>query len=192
LRHGELCLGRLAGGIPSNALTRMPLRAGCARSACSASPQLLPRSAPRRSRHSRLAKRPNQARLGHRRCARRNRLPTRRWAGSPDESAEAIDAAQKRATVAGRCYWTRFVMAELDTFIPHERYDVVVVHRAFSLERERATFLQLSRCVHPGGVIIITGNRAGSTDTRSSKCAGRSSRAREILATGEVLSTSAQ
>jgi SAM-dependent methyltransferase len=35
-----------------------------------------------------------------------------------DESAERIDLAQKRATVAGQCYWTRFVSADLNTFIP--------------------------------------------------------------------------
>ena len=35
-----------------------------------------------------------------------------------DESAEDIDVAQKRATVAGQCYWTRFITADLSTFIP--------------------------------------------------------------------------
>src|SRR5277367_3261279 len=37
-----------------------------------------------------------------------------------DESAESIDVAQRRATVAGQCYWTRFVTADLDTLFPHE------------------------------------------------------------------------
>ena len=73
-----------------------------------------------------------------------------------DESAERIDLAQKRATVAGQCYWTRFVSANLNTFIPHERYDVVVVHRTLPRERERATFLRLSTWLRPG-VIIVTG-----------------------------------
>ena len=61
-----------------------------------------------------------------------------------DESAEDIDVAQKRATVAGQCYWTRFVTADLNTFIPHGRFDVVVMRRAYPLPRERATFLRLS------------------------------------------------
>jgi SAM-dependent methyltransferase len=33
-----------------------------------------------------------------------------------DPSLEAIDVAEKRATAAGRCYWTRFIAADLDTF----------------------------------------------------------------------------
>jgi ubiquinone/menaquinone biosynthesis C-methylase UbiE len=95
-----------------------------------------------------------------------------------DESAEGIDVAQKRATVAGQCYWTRFVTADPNTFIPRERYDVVVVHRALPLERERATFLRLSSWVHPDGVIIImAGKPAGSTNDRLSKWLARSSRA---------------
>jgi 2-polyprenyl-3-methyl-5-hydroxy-6-metoxy-1,4-benzoquinol methylase len=38
-----------------------------------------------------------------------------------DGSPEAIDAAEKRATVTGQCYWTRFVTTDLNIFIPHER-----------------------------------------------------------------------
>jgi 2-polyprenyl-3-methyl-5-hydroxy-6-metoxy-1,4-benzoquinol methylase len=37
-----------------------------------------------------------------------------------DESAERIDLAEKRAIIAGQCYWTRFITADLNTFIPHE------------------------------------------------------------------------
>jgi 2-polyprenyl-3-methyl-5-hydroxy-6-metoxy-1,4-benzoquinol methylase len=80
-----------------------------------------------------------------------------------DESAEAIDVAQKRATVAGECYWTRFIAANLKTFIPDEQYDVVVVQPALLLQNEPDTLLRLSACVHPDGVIIITRNSAGST-----------------------------
>ena len=85
-----------------------------------------------------------------------------------DESAEAIDVAEKRATVAGQCYWTRFVIADPATFIPHERYDVVIVHGALPSERERATFSRLYGCVSPDGIIIIVTGQAGSTDNRSS------------------------
>ena len=82
-----------------------------------------------------------------------------------DESAERIDLAQKRATVAGQCYWTRFVTADLKTFVPHGRYDVVVMRRALPLQRERATFLQLSTWLRPDGVIIImAGKPARSID----------------------------
>jgi ubiquinone/menaquinone biosynthesis C-methylase UbiE len=86
-----------------------------------------------------------------------------------DESAEAIDVAEKRSTVAGQCYWTRFVPADVNTFVPNQRFDVVVVRRALPLQGERATFLRLSTCLRPDGVIIITRNPAGSTDNRSSK-----------------------
>jgi 2-polyprenyl-3-methyl-5-hydroxy-6-metoxy-1,4-benzoquinol methylase len=81
-----------------------------------------------------------------------------------DESAEVIDEAKKRATVSGQCYWTRFVAADLNTFIPHERFDVVVVRSALLLRRERATLLRLSTCVYPDGFIIITGNPGGNTE----------------------------
>ena len=46
-----------------------------------------------------------------------------------DESAAAIDEAEKRATIAGRCYWTRFVRADPDTFAPPERFDAVVARQ---------------------------------------------------------------
>ena len=92
-----------------------------------------------------------------------------------DESAERIDLAEKRATVAGRCYWTRFITADLNTFIPrehalipHERYDVVVVARVHMFRHERATLLRVSTWLHPDGVIIITdGKPAESIDNRS-------------------------
>ena len=94
-----------------------------------------------------------------------------------DESAEAIDIAEKRSTVAGQCYWTRFITADLKTFVPLQRFDAVVVRRAFVLQDERATFLRLSNCLRPDGVVIITGNPAGSTDDRSWKWLAGSSRA---------------
>lgn len=77
-----------------------------------------------------------------------------------DESSEAIDLAERRATVALQCYWTRFVTAHLNTFVPHQRFDIIVVRRALLLQGERATFSRLSPWLHPGGVIIITGNPA--------------------------------
>src|ERR1700754_2820426 len=76
-----------------------------------------------------------------------------------DESAEAIDVAERRATVALQSYWARFVTADLNTFDPHERFDVVVVHRAIPLECGRATLLRLSSWVQPDGVILIMAGR---------------------------------
>ena len=71
-----------------------------------------------------------------------------------DESAEVIDVAKKRAIVAGQCYWTRFAAANLSTFIPHDRFDVVAVRLAllFQSEGDDAVFSQLSACVRPDGV----------------------------------------
>ena len=87
-----------------------------------------------------------------------------------DESAEAIDVAERRATVALQSYWARFVTADLNTFDPHERFDIVVVHRALPLERGSATLLRLSNFLRPDGVImVITGEPAGRTDNSSSQ-----------------------
>jgi SAM-dependent methyltransferase len=73
-----------------------------------------------------------------------------------DRSREAIDVAEKRATVAGYCYWTRFVAADPNTFVPHERFDAVVVRPTLFRQGERATFLRLSACVRPDGVIMVS------------------------------------
>ena len=82
-----------------------------------------------------------------------------------DESAEVIDAAERRATVTDRCYWTRFITADLNTFTSHERFDGVVVRPKLVLHPEHATFSQLSAFIHPGGVImILAGRPAGSKE----------------------------
>lgn len=79
-----------------------------------------------------------------------------------DESAEAIDAAARRATVAGQCYWTRFVTADLDTFAPSERFDALIVRQSLFRRGERFTFLRLSSYIRPHGIIVIAcGNLAG-------------------------------
>lgn len=83
-----------------------------------------------------------------------------------DRSAEAIDAAERRATVAGCCYWTRFLTADPNTFVTHERFDVVVLRLTLLRRGERATFLRLSACIRPGGVVVlVAGKPAGNTDS---------------------------
>jgi ubiquinone/menaquinone biosynthesis C-methylase UbiE len=72
-----------------------------------------------------------------------------------DRSAESINVAEKRATVAGYCYWTRFVAADPDTFVPNERFDAVVVRPTLWHQGPRSTFLWLSDCVCPGGVVVF-------------------------------------
>jgi SAM-dependent methyltransferase len=72
-----------------------------------------------------------------------------------DRSPDAIELAERRATVTGCCYWTRFVAADPDTFVPNERFDVVVARLTLVRQDERATFLRLSACVPPDGAIIV-------------------------------------
>jgi ubiquinone/menaquinone biosynthesis C-methylase UbiE len=84
-----------------------------------------------------------------------------------DESAEAIDEAEKRATIVGYCYWTRFVRADPDTFVPHEPFDAVVVRPTHLRQGEPAAFLRLSTCVRPDGVILVasSGRPVANTDS---------------------------
>jgi cyclopropane fatty-acyl-phospholipid synthase-like methyltransferase len=83
-----------------------------------------------------------------------------------DRSPEAIDAAEKRATVAGYCYWTRFVAADPDIFGPNERFDAVVARPTLLRQGERAAFLRLSACVRPDGtVIVVCGTPVGNADS---------------------------
>ena len=73
-----------------------------------------------------------------------------------DKSAEAIDKAEKCATIAGRCYWTRFVKADPETFVPPERFDAVVVRQSLLRQGQPATFQRLSPYVRPDGVIMVS------------------------------------
>jgi ubiquinone/menaquinone biosynthesis C-methylase UbiE len=73
-----------------------------------------------------------------------------------DPSEEAIDFAERCATVAGQCYWARFISADLNAFVPAEPFDAVVLR----LNRRRppkpaATLLELSVYVRPQGVIVF-------------------------------------
>jgi ubiquinone/menaquinone biosynthesis C-methylase UbiE len=83
-----------------------------------------------------------------------------------DRSREIIDIAERRATVAGYCYWTRFVVADPDTFIPDDRFNVVVARPTLLRRAERSTSSRLARCVRPDGVIIVvSGKLAGNADS---------------------------
>jgi ubiquinone/menaquinone biosynthesis C-methylase UbiE len=83
-----------------------------------------------------------------------------------DRSRQAIDVAERRATVAGCCYWTRFVAADPDTFVPNERFDAIVARLPLLCRVERATFLRLTACIRPDGVImVVSGKPAGNADS---------------------------
>ena len=73
-----------------------------------------------------------------------------------DPSAEAIEVAEKRVTAASQCYWTRFLVADLLTFVLDEVFDVVIV-RPISLDllEPAGALRRLSTLVHPGGVIAF-------------------------------------
>jgi ubiquinone/menaquinone biosynthesis C-methylase UbiE len=78
-----------------------------------------------------------------------------------DGSAEAIDEAEKRAIIAGRRYWTRLVRADPDTFVPHERFDAVVVRVILLRQDEPTNFARLSTCVRRNGVIMLVSLQTG-------------------------------
>jgi len=81
-----------------------------------------------------------------------------------DRSPEAIDLAQRRATVDGQCYWARFIVAEPDTFVPPRPVDVVIV-RVEQLQRSRiaATFSRFISHLRAGGIIVLLASeRAGA------------------------------
>ncbi|PKA43437.1 methylase [Rhizobium sullae] len=73
-----------------------------------------------------------------------------------DRSADAIDIAERRATEAGQCYWTRFATAELDTFYCDELFDAVIGRLILMyLPDPRATLRRLRGFLRPGGVVAF-------------------------------------
>ncbi|WP_454619006.1 class I SAM-dependent methyltransferase [Bradyrhizobium cenepequi] len=84
-----------------------------------------------------------------------------------DQSAQAIDLAEKRATLAGQCYWTRFIIADPSSFVSHVPFDAVVV-RIMSLRQRgtTATCLQLSTCVRSGGLVVLVAGNPSPRRTR--------------------------
>ena len=73
-----------------------------------------------------------------------------------DPSADAIAVAEKRATEACQCYWTRFFVAGLDTFVLDEVFDVVIARpTSLDLHEPAAALRRLSTFVRPRGVIAF-------------------------------------
>lgn len=73
-----------------------------------------------------------------------------------DRSTEAIDLAQRRATTAGQCYWTRFIAADPETFAFPGPFDAVVARLA-PLHRwlPGASSLRPATYVRPGGLVVL-------------------------------------
>lgn len=85
-----------------------------------------------------------------------------------DPSEEAIDFAERRATVAGQCYWARFISADLNAFVPAEPFDAVVLRLMRRRMREHAaTFWQLSAHVRRRGVIALVSGKLASNGSAS-------------------------
>ncbi|WP_167484029.1 class I SAM-dependent methyltransferase [Mesorhizobium tamadayense] len=73
-----------------------------------------------------------------------------------DRSAEAIDLAERRATEAGQCHWTRFAAEDLDTFAPDETFDAVIGRLVLMyLPDPSATLRRLAGHVRPGGIVAF-------------------------------------
>jgi ubiquinone/menaquinone biosynthesis C-methylase UbiE len=88
-----------------------------------------------------------------------------------DTSVEAIEVAERRAILAGRCYWTRFVSADFNSFVPPERFNAAVVRLTLLRHAGRTTYLRLSTYVRSYGVILIAWDKsdghAGSSVRRN-------------------------
>jgi ubiquinone/menaquinone biosynthesis C-methylase UbiE len=73
-----------------------------------------------------------------------------------DRSQEAIDIAERRASEAAQCYWTRFVAAELDTFSCDQRFDAVIGRLVLMyLPDPVATLRNLAGFLRPGGIVAF-------------------------------------
>ena len=73
-----------------------------------------------------------------------------------DRSKEAIDLAQRRATTAGQCYWTRFIAADPETFTFSGPFDAVVARLApLHQWGPGASPVRLATYVRPGGLVVL-------------------------------------
>ena len=111
-----------------------------------------------------------------------------------DPEAAAIREAEKSATAAGRCYWTRFVAADLDTFVPDKPFDAVVARLILAQAPERAAGLRLlSHQVRPHQVRPF-GNRAPNDASRAASpiCPIPSPRSRSFSAHARAMDSVGQ
>lgn len=73
-----------------------------------------------------------------------------------DRSTEAIDLANKHATVDGQCYWTRFIAADPENFVSPKPFDAVVARLTPLRQRvSGAISLRLASHVRPGGLVVF-------------------------------------
>jgi ubiquinone/menaquinone biosynthesis C-methylase UbiE len=71
-----------------------------------------------------------------------------------DPLQQAVNLAERRVTVAGQCYWTRFIAADLNEFAAAGQFDAVVCRLTPGHLREpAATARRLAALVRRRGVI---------------------------------------
>ena len=72
-----------------------------------------------------------------------------------DRSAEAIEAAVRRATAAGQ-HWLRFAATELAAFVTHKKFDALIGRFVLMyLPDPAATLCQLCRHLRPEGIVAF-------------------------------------
>ncbi|MGY3617101.1 class I SAM-dependent methyltransferase [Bradyrhizobium sp. USDA 10063] len=90
-----------------------------------------------------------------------------------DSSAEAIDLAQRRATMAGQCYWMRFVCIDIEAFVADQAFDAVIVRPDLIRSRDAAAMFDwLSNYLRPDGAIILASGKPDQGKGRARRCDG--------------------
>lgn len=81
-----------------------------------------------------------------------------------DVSGVALEAARRRSEACGRGSINRYVQADIATFSPGEQHDLILFRETIYYLPERripAVLRRYSRCLRPGGVIVIRWYEAG-------------------------------
>ncbi|WP_454621201.1 SAM-dependent methyltransferase [Bradyrhizobium cenepequi] len=90
-----------------------------------------------------------------------------------DSSAEAIDLAQRRATMACQCYWMRFFCIDIEAFVADQRFDAIIVRPHLVRSRDAAAmFGWLSNYLRPDGAIVLVSGKPDQEKGRARKCDG--------------------
>ena len=75
-----------------------------------------------------------------------------------DISAEALSLARQRASVAGITEQVRWVEADLSTWQPGSRFDLVTTHYAHPAMPQLDFYARIASWVAPGGTLLIVGH----------------------------------
>lgn len=73
-----------------------------------------------------------------------------------DRSPEAVATAERRAVEAGQCYWVRFATADLDTFVPGQKFDAVIGRLILMYLPDPVNVVRLLTAhLRPGGILAF-------------------------------------